>query len=174
MKMRSVIICGLVVAFAALFLGCADQTQSQNSENIPKTTQSLESRVECPVGSFVRTQEGEFKVTGIERITVAGKSMDMCCMEVKKDVERSKFCHDMVVVDLGMWGYRNAVFWTTDEETGKFYKAAEGFEKDGRYCLQSYDVSGASEGMMCTYKQGTQICTVIYDEAGKVQAEGCC
>ncbi len=173
MKIGSVIICSVLVALAAFFLGCADQTQSGASENIPTTTQSVEAKVECPVGSFVRTQEGEFKVTGIEKITVAGKSMDMCCMEVKSGEERSKFCHDMVVVDLGMWGYRNAVLWTTDDKTGTFYKAAEGFEKDGKYCLQSYDVSGTSEGMMCNYKQGTQVCTIVYDEAGKVQLESC-
>ncbi|MCS7143756.1 MAG: hypothetical protein NZ879_01905 [Archaeoglobaceae archaeon] len=173
MEKRSVIIFCFALVFGALFLGCAGQNPETTPSTTPAQTPKAEEKVDCPVGSYFRTQEGEFRITGIERQTVSGKSMDMCCMEVITGAKKAKFCHDMVAVELGMWGYRNAVYWITDEETGIFYKAMEGFEKDGKYCARYFDVSGEQEQMMCNYEKGSQTCFVIYDKEGKVQAEGC-
>ncbi|MEM2727106.1 MAG: hypothetical protein QXV61_02485 [Archaeoglobaceae archaeon] len=174
MEKRSVIICCLVLVVGAIFLGCAEQNAPETTPTVtPAQTTVAGEKVDCPIGSYYRTQEGEFRVTGIERLTVAGKSIDMCCMEVTSGAERAKFCHDMVVADLGMWGYRNAVYWITDEDTGKFYKAMEGYEKDGKYCMQYFDVSGKPTELMCYYKQGSKTCFTLYDDKGNVQAEGC-
>ncbi|MEM4155452.1 MAG: hypothetical protein QXQ38_01855 [Archaeoglobaceae archaeon] len=175
MGKNSIMVCVVLIA-GILFLGCAGQPPSQETPagTTPAVkTPKAEEKTDCPIGTFVRAQEGEFRVTGIERHVVAGKSLDLCCMEVTSGSEKVKFCHDMVAVELGMWGYRNSLFWTTDEDTGKFYKAAEGFEKDGKYCIQYYDVYGSSEGLMCMYRQGDKTCTVFYDEKGALQMESC-
>ncbi|GEM_PF-6231125 len=174
MERKTAIICFSVFLAGALFLGCAQApSETTPATTTPIQTSKTEEKVTCPVGSFIRTPEGEFKVTGIEKQTVAGKSMEMCCMEFSSGEIKQKFCHDMLKAELGMWGYRNAIFWTTDDETMKFYKAAEGFELDGKYCLQNYDISGKAKEKVCMYKEGSQTCMIIYDEEGKVEMEGC-
>lgn len=175
MKIRTAIICFLVLAAGALFLGCAQApSETTPTATTPAQTQKPgEEKVSCPIGSYFKTKEGEFRVTGIEMQTVAGKSMEMCCMEVSSGNLKQKLCHDMVTAELGMWGYRNSIFWTTDEDTGKFYKVAEGYESNGKYCLQNYDVSGKATEKVCMYKQGTKTCMLMYDKEGNLVMEGC-
>ncbi|MCS7129946.1 MAG: hypothetical protein NZ872_00835 [Archaeoglobaceae archaeon] len=173
---RSLIAIYIVLGLGILLLGCVAQPSPEGTPvgtTPPSQTPKNEEKTDCPIGTFVRTEEGEFRVTGIEKHTVAGRSMDLCCMEVTSEGKRVKFCHDMVAVELGMGGYRNSIYWDTDEDTGNFYKVAEGFEKNGKYCVQYFDVSGSTKGIMCMYKQGDKTCTVFYDEKGVVQMESC-
>jgi len=101
----------------------------------------------CDTGTYVTTPQGKAKVTGIEKHTINGKNVDLCCTEVEisgdggKGKVKFKSCfskdEDYTVV------------FQYDEATGKLYKFME------------------------TYPEGDKICTRMFDPTGKVMMESC-
>ena len=101
----------------------------------------------CDTGAYITTPQGKAKVTGIEKHTINGKNVDLCCTEVEisgdggKGKVKFKSCfskdEDYTVV------------FQYDEATGKLYKFME------------------------TYPEGDKICTRMFDPTGKVMMESC-
>ena len=110
-----------------------------------KTTEIGKTSDWCDVGSYVTLPGYKMKVTGIEKHTIEGKTMDMCCHEIEAsgdgEVVKSKSCMDYESIYMISWVYY--------EEKGKYVKATETFPKDGKSCVRAYDVEGEITMEVC-------------------------
>jgi len=99
----------------------------------------------CAVGTYVTTPEGSARVTGMEKHTINGKTIDLCCSEIEWVEEgkarKMKTCGSEYDDYVLMFGY--------SEERGTWVKAME------------------------TYPEGDNICTRWFDEEGNVEMESC-
>lgn len=100
----------------------------------------------CAVGTYVTTPEGTMRVTGIEKHTINGKSVNLCCTEIEG----------------------------SDEEVGTV-KIKTCYSKDNDYGLMfGYtEERGTWVKTMETYPEGDNICMRMFDEEGNVMMEGC-
>ena len=98
--------------------------------------------LECNVGSWWTEGNVKYKITGIERYTVGGESMDLCCEEWTVEDQKNKYC----------WGGEDggpSITWMTDSETGKLFKYMEIWKQDGKSCSKIFDPDGNVEVEMC-------------------------
>jgi len=63
-------------------------------EEISKETGGASGKalMECNVGLEWTEREIKYKITGVERYTVGGKTMDFCCEEWNEEDQKSKHC----------------------------------------------------------------------------------
>lgn len=117
-----------------------DQTETSLTSEQVKT--SGEGGLECTVGSLWTEIGTTYKITGFEKYTLAGKSMDFCCAEVTQQEQKSKYC----------WADENksySITWMTDVITKKLFKYMEIWEEDDKQCTKVYDSEGSVMTEMC-------------------------
>ncbi len=131
----AILVCGAVIAS-----GCIQMPQQTAQAGQPAGPSPDSGS--CAVGSWVRTGNFEYRITGVETHSIAGKTMQMCCMEKIANGQKSKVCN-------GMGSEMYSIVWLTDEETGGLYKAAEIYEQGDKTCNIGYDPSGEKISEMC-------------------------
>ncbi len=100
----------------------------------------------CAVGTYYTTPEGTVRITGIEKYTINGKSVNLCCTEIE----------------------------SSDEEVGTVIMKSCG-SKDDEYVV-AFDYTeerGTWVKIMETYPEGDNVCMRMFDEEGNVMMEGC-
>ena len=99
----------------------------------------------CAVGAYFTTPQGSMKVTGIEKHTINGISVDLCCgvieMSGEEGTAKLKTCHSEDD------GY--GLVFHYNEDTGAWIKFME------------------------MYPEGDKMCTRMFDEEGTVTMESC-
>lgn len=107
----------------------------------PRPVIEKKTGLSCDVGSRIKIAGAEYKVTGIERHTIGGKTMDTCCQELTREKEKTKLCNDV--------SGDYSITWQTDEKTGKFFKASETFKQDDQTCVKIFDQDENVTSEMC-------------------------
>jgi len=149
-----------LVAGVLLFSGCAQKAEDQ----APVTTLKVEEQAAvttlsekaagtgsgspwCVVGSGYTLGGVSFKRTGIERHTLNGVSMDLCCGlgESARTGEKTKKCSS----EKGDRDY--SITWLATEKTGGEYVLwKEIYQQDGKMCIRLFDAQGKEERVTCT------------------------
>ena len=98
--------------------------------------------VECVVGTYLHIAGQKYTITGVEKHTVAGKSMNLCCSEIDvteitEEGFKMKTCSDMVT------GGDYGITWMANKETGwEYAKYMEMYLQNGRDCTKQFDPEG--------------------------------
>lgn len=129
----------LAIVIGSIFLvsGCI-QTPQQGGPQVSAPSGGGS----CDAGSWIKTGGFEYRVTGVETHTIAGKTVQTCCTEKIMQNQKSKVC-------AGMDSDSYSIVWLTDEETGQLYKAAEMYPQGDKTCQITYDPSGEKISEMC-------------------------
>ena len=137
-KLWPLVLLGIVVLGVVLISGCIIDGPKEK----PASTGEMQGKASawCDVGSYFNMPGTGVKmvVTGIEKHTIEGVSVEMCCNEVEVSAEataiKMKHCYsrdDDYVIQ-----------WLYNEEEGKYVKSMEMFPKGDKDCLRMYDTNG--------------------------------
>ncbi|MGB7532535.1 MAG: hypothetical protein WA977_06100 [Halobacteriota archaeon] len=100
----------------------------------------------CAVGAYATTPQGSARVTGIEKHTINGISVDLCCGEIEISGEggtrKSKSCHSKDG-DCGL-------VFNYNEETGAWIKFMEVYPEGGKTCRKTFDEAGTVTMESCS------------------------
>lgn len=118
----------------------ATQGEGTTEEEATKTEEPTETTLDCPVGTWTTSGNSKYKVTGIEKYDLGGKSVSLCCAEAtSEDGSKAKYCGSGDTY----------ITWETDSETGKFYKSGESYTQDGKPCYRQFDPDGSVTAEGC-------------------------
>ena len=94
----------------------------------------------CDTGTYVTTPQGKARVTGIEKHTINGKTVALCCTEVEISGDggegkvKFKTCYGK--------GDDYGVVFQYDEATGKMYKFMETCPGGDNKCMRMFNPDG--------------------------------
>ncbi len=133
----------VIGALLLIGAGCKKAPPTKPEAFIPpsRPLNEAEEKLNCNVGSWVVIGEMRYQVTGVEKHTLGGKAIDLCCQEVTEEGKKIKTCTD----NSGDY----SIGWTTDEATGKFYKMMEMYKQDEKKCTKYFDLEGNVTSEMC-------------------------
>jgi hypothetical protein len=91
----------------------------------------------CAVGTYVTAPEGTMRVTGIEKHTINGKSVNLCCTEIEGSDEevrtvKMKTCYSEDDDYELMFGYI--------KERGTWVKTMETYLEGDNICIRIFNV----------------------------------
>lgn len=144
-----ILIVAVMIIGVTIISGCGKKIEQGHITNsVPKKPLIEEESLKCAVGSYAIVAGAKYKITGVEKHTLAGKTMDLCCSEVEVEVtgeaQKIKNCADMT----NMSDY--IITWQSNEETNREYKK-----------------------VMEVYQQGDQQCQKIFDPQENALSESC-
>lgn len=144
--MKKVLVFLIVIAVTAILTGCGGNTSTQEPANtqggagqaIPEVSGSTNEW--CPVGSFVTTQEGSMKVTGLQDIVIHGTRIKTCCAEATTNEGKSKYCFNEDS------SYSVYYIW----KDGEWVKTMELYVSNGQQCMDMYNEEGVRTAHACS------------------------
>ena len=148
LAISALVIC-LAISFAltsTVFVsGCVQQAPTEQEEKPSGVNGAVEGRgTECPVGTTVTSSGMETKVTGIEKHTIKGKTMNLCCGETRMQGTSMlvKTCADRLV---------DHCYSTTLLPDGGYYIS---YPEEDNICSEQFDASGNLVYQKCVAREG--------------------
>ena len=140
-KLWLLVLLGMVVIGVVFISGCVNAPEEKATDE--EETAGVGGDVGgtgdwCNAGTYLTMPGYKMKITGIEKHTIEGERVDLCCgeWEISTDGETTKmkygFSHDDAY----------GIQWTYDEEQGKYVKNLETFPKDDMSCVRTFDAEG--------------------------------
>ncbi|MBP8591075.1 hypothetical protein KBI33_01240 [Candidatus Shapirobacteria bacterium] len=148
MKKKSIIIGIIILILVAAVVAATggkkktETPEGETSQTSEEEKASQGTAFDCKVGSWWSEGESKYQITGMEKHSIGGKSLDLCCAELTADGQKTKHC----------WGGENdnwSITWLTDSETGKLYEYMEIWEKEGKQCSKMFGVDGEVKAETC-------------------------
>ena len=136
-KLWPLVLLGIVVLGVVLISGCIGGPKEKHA---PTGEMPGKASAWCDAGSYYNMPGTGVKVVvkGIEKHTIEGKTVELCCTELEVSAEattaRMKQCYSRDD-DYG-------IQFRYDEEKGIYVKSMEVFPKDGKNCVRMYDLDG--------------------------------
>jgi hypothetical protein len=130
------VLLGMVVIGVVLISGCVNAPEEKATDE--ETAEVGETGDWCNAGTYLTMPGYKMKITGIEKHTIEGERVDLCCgeWELSDDGETTKMkygsSHDDVY----------GIQWIYDEEQGEYVKIMEIFPKDDMSCVRTFDAEG--------------------------------
>ena len=127
---------GVLIVGIVLISGCVEDTEKEYATEQPAEEPAGEPSVGpsdwCPEGTVIPIEKS--KITGIEKHTINGKTVNLCCKEMSPDGE--KVVKTCISKDT-MYG----VTFVYDG-TGKMYKSTELYPEGDKVCSRLFSRDG--------------------------------
>jgi WD40 repeat protein len=127
---------GVLIVGIVLISGCVDDSENDYATVQPTEEPAREPSVGpsdwCPEGTVNPIEKS--KITGIEKHTINGKTLNLCCKEMSPDGEKVvKTCNS-----------KDAMYVVTfrDDGTGKMYKTKEIYPEGDKVCSRLFSPDG--------------------------------
>ena len=136
---------GVLIVGIVLISGCVDDSEKEYATEQPAEEHATEQTTEeparepsvvpsdwCPEGTVNPIEKS--KITGIEKHTINGKTMNLCCKEMSPDGEKvMKTCIS-----------KDAMYFVTFmyDGTGKMYKTKEIYPEGDKVCSRLFSPDG--------------------------------
>lgn len=127
---------GVLIVGIVLISGCVQESEEENATEQPTEEPAGEPRVGpsdwCPKGTVNPIEKSE--ITGIEKHTINGKTVNLCCKEMSPDGEKVvKTCIS-----------KDAMYFVTFvyDGTGKMYKSKEVYPEGDKVCSRLFNRDG--------------------------------
>jgi len=136
----------MLITGVVLICGCSDKEEKKPGEStqMEKEEETSEQSTNnwCSVGEVYISQQGTGKITGIEKFTFDGTTVDMCCAEISEDGQlKNKVC-------FGENEDENYIV-LFDRKNDNWIKVTETYPKGDQFCTRMFNEEGEISMMFC-------------------------
>jgi len=143
---------GVLIVGIILISGCVQESEEEHATEQPTEKPAGEPGVGSSdwcnerAAAYIVAKSGADAKTGIEKHTINGKTVDLCCIEATAEESAiMKMCFSKDREYTVSFGY--------DEETGKMYKSMEVYPEGDKHCTRAFNPDGTVVYEGCVQKK---------------------